>query len=392
MLASLAVVAALVLLASSGWQAQAAPGDSCGIGDVTTYGATGGDTTDDTAAIQAAMVGAGQNPLCFPAGEFRFDQTLTHVPGYKGAHRGGTVLRYTGSGIALGSPTPGTRTYHWLLEDLRVVDGGTGTVGLDMPCVSQAHVRNVQISDFTTGLRISCATDGGSLYNAFYDLTVSGATTGIKITGLSSNEHKFHACRVNVSDHAVLIDGGNHNVFDGCAFESATNGGGGVHIVNTDSDRNQIVNSRFENVPGYSVQVDSGTRGTVLAFNDRVAATAPAYDVDGTDTTVIDNGPGGPALELTDSDTAGDPTTFKMNVTRWSGVPLQVMRTSDSTQLLRLSGDGALQLRVDTALPLPSASVSGVGALLVYDPSSAGPRLIFSDGSIWRYVADNSPV
>ncbi|EPH0529384.1 glycosyl hydrolase family 28-related protein [Pseudomonas aeruginosa] len=57
---------------------------------VTNYGATGNGTTDDTAAIQAAITAAGQNAdVVFPSGTYLITSTLTSLMGQRWLGRGG---------------------------------------------------------------------------------------------------------------------------------------------------------------------------------------------------------------------------------------------------------------------------------------------------------------
>ncbi|HEK1298300.1 TPA: hypothetical protein SMQ85_006353, partial [Pseudomonas aeruginosa] len=57
---------------------------------VTNYGATGSGTTDDTAAIQAAITAAGQNAdVLFPSGTYLITSTLTSLTGQRWLGRGG---------------------------------------------------------------------------------------------------------------------------------------------------------------------------------------------------------------------------------------------------------------------------------------------------------------
>ncbi|HEJ1535778.1 TPA: glycosyl hydrolase family 28-related protein [Pseudomonas aeruginosa] len=57
---------------------------------VTNYGATGNGTTDDTAAIQAAITAAGQNAdVVFPSGTYLITSTLTSLTGQRWLGRGG---------------------------------------------------------------------------------------------------------------------------------------------------------------------------------------------------------------------------------------------------------------------------------------------------------------
>lgn len=407
-----ALMIALLLMAYSVGPrpAQAAPGDSCGIGDITTYGATGNDTTDDTTAIQAAQTAAGNNGLCIPAGTYYFGETLTAMQ-IRGESRQHSVLRYTGTGTALQpGGTPATRTHSARVSAVAIVSdsaspdlGLDGVVpapgapaaatGLDLACHSRGYFEDILVTGFADGIRIHCSTDGGALYNTFTDWRVGGATYCVRISGLSSNENKFFGGHCNVAANGVKIEGGNRTSLIGNAFES---GGIGIDIVNVDSDRSHISDNRFEGLSGPSVRVAAGVRGTVLAWNDRVS-TAGAYQTNGTDTAVIGNDPGngtlsmerngagtGPLLNLKDTSATGDPLTALLQVSRWSGTPLQVMRTVDNVELLRVNGDGALKLRAMAALP--NASRAGIGALLVYDSPTAAPKLVMSTGSSWIYV------
>lgn len=407
-----ALMIAMLLMASSPVSpARAAPGDSCGVGDITDYGATGDDTSDDTAAIQAAQAAAGNNGICVPAGRFRFASTITAMQ-IRGESRQHSVLHYTGTGTAVQpGGTPGVRTHHARISAVAIVSDSAGAdlgldgvvpapgapaalIGLDLACHSRGYFEDILITGFGEGIRIRCPTiDGGSLYNTFTDWRVGGATNCVRITGLSSNENKFFGGHCNVSGGGVRIEGGNRNSFIGNAFES---GGTGIDILNVDSDRTHISDNRFENLTGFSVRVASGVKGTVLAWNDRVS-TAGAYQTNGTDTAIIGNDPGngtismertgvgtGPLLNLRDTSATGDPLTALLQVSRWSGTALQVTRTSDDVDLLSLNGDGALRLRVVTALP--SASRAGAGGLLVYDGPSAAAKLVMSTGSNWVYV------
>ena len=58
----------------------------------------------------------------------------------------------------------------------------------------------------------------------------------------------------------------------------------------------------------------------------------------------------------------------------------------------RLHIDGAARVKAFTVASLPSAAAEGAGAILYASDEAGGATLIFSDGTLWRRVADRAPV
>lgn len=250
-------------------------------GDIRRYGALE-SSSDNTAAMQAAL---DLNGVAYvPAGTWLFGSTVTFDTGNAIIGEGYKIssLKYTGSGTAIASVTPSARTYGQRLYDFTLLDGGTGTVGLDMGSISSADVRNVLVIGFTTGISLT-GSNGYCLYNRFLNVTAWSATTGWAIGGNGSNSNTLAFCRTGYCTTGVYIYQSNQNYIVGCQFEQGTTG---IFIDAASAslaDRNTITGNRFEQV---TTNIQIGT----AAHQDLVRETAVIANHHVTGTGCVDYG------------------------------------------------------------------------------------------------------
>lgn len=159
------------------------------------FGATGDGTTDDTAAIQAAINYAQANgcSLYIPPGIYLISATLTIdngglvLQGASGA-TGKTQIKYTGTGTALkainSAPTSGVPwTYRVYIRNLEIVSTQGWNVagcGIDLHNVSEFDLRDVVVGTFSgTGFAVGvrAAVDIGVIDGLF----ATGNHTGLSL-------------------------------------------------------------------------------------------------------------------------------------------------------------------------------------------------------------------
>lgn len=258
-------------------------------GDVRRYGALVDGITDDSTALQDAFDSG--HEVYVPPGTLSFATgiTLGTNAAIRGSSRAKTTLSYTGTGgSAFANSSPGTRRYNWHFRDFDLTDAGTGAKGLDLDSVSSSSFMNMQIIGFTTAVFINSPTTGYAVYNRFYNVTASTATTGFWMDGTSSNANVFNGCRSNVCTTGWQIDDSNDNTLIGCQIESGTNGVVITAAVAGNSDGNHITNCRFESNGTAAINLATNVRNTVVVGNYFVS-TGGAFTDNGTRTIVADN-------------------------------------------------------------------------------------------------------
>jgi hypothetical protein len=243
--------------------ASAAP--ASGPTSVKDFGAVGNGTTDDTAALQAALNAAarGAGVVDVPAGTYRVTSTLTMAAdvSLRGAGRGVSVLKGALSGPLLRSSNPAARFSNWLIRDIGFDNtnrGIAGGIGIDLTNVAHARLDNVTITNVETGVRMSEA----AYYNEISTLHVSGAVTGVRIGGgaVSTNECLFTNLRLNDLTDGVIINNATNQTFVKPAVESFT--GIGFDIAPTEAVQyTNLIGPRLEN----SSQTGIGVRNRLLA-------------------------------------------------------------------------------------------------------------------------------
>ena len=362
-------------------------------GDVRRYGAEGDGTTDDTTAINNAILTGHQ--VLLQATTYKIASSLNLLTGTNiiGVNAQASILNYTGAGVAVTTSTPGVRTYNWILKDLRINNAGTGTTGILMDSVSMSYMTDVQIIGFTTQFDIYSPTSGYSVYNTFVHCLAQGAT-GYKLRGSSSNQNTFWACRGNLNTtRGFDITDGNGNKVYGGAIESGSSGTAvfvdasgagkadanlfhGIRIENFSSGTGFLINSSNVRetmiVNPYIISsvttpiTDNGTRTQVWginssSFGNRIVSAMA--DASGTPfyferTTAASTNP---AFQIKDSNTgSGTPTTLNLDTGRSAGHTLSVSLSGTEKAYVLGSGDASFQkFGANGTAPLSKPTVTG---------------------------------
>jgi hypothetical protein len=211
--------------------------------NVKTYGATGNGSTDDTAAIQAAITAAqtaGGGTVYLPHGKYSVSSTLTITA--SGLAIIGEPTEDVGSGSMINptnlSFTVLQSTSPWLvLRDFTIKwntltgasGGASGPIGISV--ADDTQMSNVQVIHAYNGILVQ----GGG--NVFWDVAVELANVadtgrwGICISGASGNPNSFNAYNTNVStdlnyvgDGWVVCDGFSSIVLNNCYAAGARYG------------------------------------------------------------------------------------------------------------------------------------------------------------------------
>lgn len=178
--------------------------------NVKDFGAVGDGTTDDTAAIQAAI--ADNLNVFFPAGSYFISDTLTVRSGCHWRGESGSVIIKTSVGAAI-NDTSGDNNDVWLIENLtlqgRASGGATtaGSLGIGVGRSRRSIMRNVRVNYFATGIRVDKADAAiGNYYNTFEDVLVYGQDT-------RGDSQTFNAVGFVIGK---VGDGANANTFTRC--------------------------------------------------------------------------------------------------------------------------------------------------------------------------------
>lgn len=199
--------------------------DTAVVFDVRDYGATGDGSTDDAAAIQAAIdaaVAAGGGTVLFPEGTYATTATLTINSGrinLVGSGIDATVIAYSGAGVAL---TIDGGNF-CLARDLTITSAGTGCVDVSASaanCLSDVFER-VRLTGPGRGVAgsycIRFTTPGAGLGNYFHILSKSYlraaeslvlTQSGANAQRLAHNTYSSYWTGVSLGSDENHIDGG----------------------------------------------------------------------------------------------------------------------------------------------------------------------------------------
>lgn len=266
-------------------------------GDVRRYGADITGSNDSGTAIQNAISQCAQagGSAVRLIGTLKFAATLTYSTGVTifGENRQ-TQLNYTGSGAAIQSATPSTRTYSLTLRDFTLTDINSGTIGLDLSSTSSVYAENVTVSGFTDGIKVYSATNGYAVYGRFVNVSALYCTTGWKIGPTGSNATVLIGCRGSGCETGISITDSNEVKILNCQVEANTVNG--VTITEGGSYLNTqyvtISHTRFENsgMSGDAIVVGSGVIRAELICNEFFTSADTISD-SGTNTTIINTSP-----------------------------------------------------------------------------------------------------
>jgi hypothetical protein len=292
-------------------------------------------TTDMTAAIQAAIDQHAQGgpAVLLPPDTCLVSSALT-LPSkvsIRGHGNGRSKISYSGSAQAFKSATPGTRIYNILMRDLQIEDAGTGTIGLDLDSVSEGYFENLTINGFTTGVKVYSPTTGYAVYNRFVNVKALNCTTGLWVTGTSSNANTFIACRGAVCTTGALVDDSNETLFLHCQFEACTDGVELTASTAGISPRNCIMFCRFENNTGYNIIIGADVSQTALVMNSQIdnGDTGNISD-SGTKTQILDTHADKVNLSLINSQASTSGPAFYFERESAAGTSVPVMKVKDS--------------------------------------------------------------
>ena len=264
-----------------------------GIINVKAFGALGNGVADDTSAILAAQAAAGDGgALYFPTGTYLCSATIT-AKNIRGEHKQKTILKYTGTGAAVGVPSsPVAQSYHKRVDSLTILSGGSGATGLDVNALSGGYFTNLIVDGFTNCVSIHAST-GQSLYNVFIDVTGTNTSgSAFRLDNLS-HENRFIGCRVNFAQYGFNFISGGRNVVEACAIENCSSRGVSLPDPGSNGTRaNVIMGNRFE-FNTENITIFAGVQYTAVIANRFVGGT---YTDNGTGTLMVDQNTGAIAL------------------------------------------------------------------------------------------------
>jgi hypothetical protein len=200
-----------------------------------TYGAVGDGTTDDTAAIQAAIDAAEliHGTVYFPAGTYKITSVLSVGEDIRllgsqvGQGSGSTIVQATNS---TGAISVTTDAYRSSISCLTIDGPATHATGIGIQTVRNIVLEDVWIQDFDVGIQIGTS----SFYSKFDRVGVFNCNTGI-----------------------YLIDGSNNTDITDVHIDTATTG---IYVEGCEKAR--VVGGSVEGCTTYGIRVDSGTNNT----------------------------------------------------------------------------------------------------------------------------------
>lgn len=195
--------------------------------NVLAFGAVGDGTTDDAAAITAAI--AASPTVYFPPG-YTFKHTTTLVPatasrwefgGMRGysASTGGSALKYTGSGKAIDC----TNKSLFEISDGKVECTNNAAIALYLSQTDFVSLNRVSLTGPGGGTSYGIKAEGEAgcqCHNTFSQLHISGFNTGVSLSG-DSNANEFINCYCTGESVAISLvatgsdtTGGDDNLFE----------------------------------------------------------------------------------------------------------------------------------------------------------------------------------
>ncbi len=248
------------------------------------YGATGDGSTDDSAAIQAAITqvctgGAGTG-LYFPAGRYEFGSlvTCTLTGGLQGLHIYGdgpqSTLESTGTqGILLINGSDGVSQDRVYVENLLFTGAANTAFGLKMVGVAGYGLTNISSDTILKGIWF-IATQQGYIKGGVHLTTGTGLVLDGHISGplaywIGSNAADVSGVSWQTTTACVEISGAADLFIHGNHCTTAAIGAHFVAAADTVNVGNIILDSNhYEQNATAAIKVDSGFIGAVLTISD----------------------------------------------------------------------------------------------------------------------------
>ncbi len=262
----------------------------CGYFDVREFGARGKDSTDDTAAIQAAInaaYAAGGGIVCFSSGVFNVSETLKFGSSviFQGAGAGATLIKSNLAAAVFQPKDPGARHYFVHFRDLKIdntTKDNANSIGIDFTNVSLGEIRNVFVTNVETGILL-CRE---AYYNDFFSPIIIHAMTGIKMIG-GANENRTLGGKIDHVQVGIMLDSVSNPQIHATSFENFTTG---VEIGPTIVVSPKIIGCRFENtsLSGTGITISATTQAGVIIGPYFVNLAIPIQD-NATNTNILAN-------------------------------------------------------------------------------------------------------
>lgn len=249
------------------------------------FGAAGDNTTDDTAAIQAAIdaveaLNGGQ--VFFPRGTYKITDTLTWMQTSICVMAHNTYVRYVGTGIAMlfdGHQQTDGHVIHVQTTEAWKSGTDTTSIGVVMKNVQWSSFTIRGIHNFETGLQL-LGDAAGTVHNVIYPQRIIECKRGVRFTKINSgwaNDNTFIGGVIKINSGSVvsgsryldMTSDGNGNTFVDVTME----GSKPQYVIECNGSNNVWVNCRFENSPteadGTILFGSASQRNTILFGNNQ---------------------------------------------------------------------------------------------------------------------------
>lgn len=253
------------------------------VGNVLDFGAVGNGTTDDTAAIQAAMDAA--TSVYLPAATYKITAPLRMNDNnfVFGDSLATTIVSTHNGAIFAGksvTPASGTnvRRYRGGGRDLKLTGPGvaqTSSIGLDMRGCTQFKWFNIYVTDVYTGVRQGDGYSG--YYNEYYAFNLKDIVNGFYNTTLA-NENTVFGGRIDGCTIGTYDADNSHNKYFGLSIENFVTYG--HQIASPTSQYTTLIGSRLENLAagGTGIIIDASAQSTFIFGPAIVNTTTPITD------------------------------------------------------------------------------------------------------------------
>lgn len=319
------------------------------------FGAVGDGTTDDTAAIQAAISANYGKVVYFPKGTYKTTSALTVGTDtvLVGENRDSTTIRNSVTTILTTTEPLNTRFYNVVISEL-AFDGVTiaSQTGINLPHVSFSKLNRVAVFNCATGInyiaRNVALAVTGAYYNRIDDPLISNCVAGL-IFDKVANENVVTGGKITSCTTGTLLGEVNSVKFYGTCFEGnityhanitgyncsliACRFEGNNTCVGVYNNPTQTVYANYVIAPHFQTLLSNFTdvTGTLTIIDDSGMQLAVRTHVTAFSTTRTSAG-SLPLMYLQDKGTSsGNPTVYKSKLSRATGKHAEGVNETDTT-------------------------------------------------------------